>query len=67
MWIFAVKKTAKIPILGSFGSLQGRILAFATPKFEILNRLSDGAAGSGAKRRFNQRCPAYIFFRFLLP
>jgi hypothetical protein len=32
-------KTAKIPIFGSFWSLQGRILAFATPKFEILNRL----------------------------
>jgi hypothetical protein len=39
LWIFAVKKPAKIPIFGSFGSLQGRILAFATPKFKILNRL----------------------------
>jgi hypothetical protein len=39
LWIFAVNKPQKSTIFGLFWSLQGRILAFATPKFQILNRL----------------------------
>jgi hypothetical protein len=36
---FCGQQTEKIPIFGLFSSLQGKILAFATPKFQILNRL----------------------------
>jgi hypothetical protein len=39
MWIFTVNRPKKSRFSALFGSLQGRILAFATPKFKILNRL----------------------------
>jgi hypothetical protein len=50
--------TAKNPIFGLFWSLQGTILAFATPKFQILNRLLVILKGNNYK----YAAPSLLFF-----